>query len=76
MAKLLIEHKRFEDDLLKLINDSALPTVMVCDIIQKTAEKINHMVYVETQNEINRVADEQLAQAMKIAGEEIKENEQ
>ena len=75
MANLLIEHKRFEEDLLKLINESHLPTVMVCDIIQKTAEKLNHMIYVETQNEINKMADEQLAQAMNIM-QEGKENEQ
>lgn len=75
MANLLIEHKRFEDDLCKLINDSALPSVMICDIIQKTAEKLNHMIYVETQNEINRVADEQLAQAMKIVKEDNKDEQ-
>ncbi len=75
MANLLIEHKRFEDNLLSLINESELPSVMISDIIQKTAEKLNHMIYVETQNEINRVADEQLAQAMEIMKEDIKEDE-
>lgn len=70
MANLLIEHKRFEDSLLSLINESEIPTVMVYDIIQKTAEKLNHMIYVETQNEINRIADEQLAQAMNIMQED------
>lgn len=75
MANLLIEHKRFEDDLRKLVNESELPSIIVCDIIQKTAEKLNHMIYVETQNEINKVADEQLAQAMSIIQEE-KEDEQ
>lgn len=75
MANLLIEHKRFEDDLCKLINESQLPTVMVCDIIQKTAEKLNHILHVETQNELNRVANEQLAQAMEIMKEEKKDGQ-
>jgi hypothetical protein len=54
-------HKEFEDNLVDLLNNCGLPSVVILDILQKTTEKINHAVFIQTNNEINLAASEQFA---------------
>lgn len=71
---LLIKHKEFEEGLVDLINNSGLPTVMALDVLQKISERINHAIYIQTQNEINIMASEQLSQAMGVVKEQEEKN--
>lgn len=45
---ILIQHKQFEEDLERLINNSELPTFVLTDIMDKATEKLKHMVTVQT----------------------------